>query len=75
MGSGDDKRVFMQFRVEKALKKAFERVCKNNDMTASQVLRAHMRDYVQASLGQDDLFDTPKKGKKGDKHERDDDDA
>lgn len=48
MGSdGDkDKKVFLQIRVSKGLKKDFERVCRERDLTASQVLRAHMRDFV-----------------------------
>lgn len=34
-------------RIEGDLKRAFEDACKRNDLTASQVLRQLMREYVQ----------------------------
>ncbi len=42
-------------RCEESLKKAFEQCCKANDQTASQVMRALMRDYVKKN-GQKDMF-------------------
>lgn len=33
-------------RVEPELKRAFEDACKRNDLTASQVIRSFMREYV-----------------------------
>lgn len=42
----DEKQSFT-FRVETALYQAFSDACKRNDMTASQLLRAYMRDYVK----------------------------
>ncbi len=42
-------------RVDKALLEAFQFACKNNDQTASQVVRAYMREYVKKH-GQQDLF-------------------
>ncbi len=43
------------FRVDVELLNAFQAACKNNDITASQALRAFMRDYVRKH-GQADLF-------------------
>ncbi len=36
----------MQLRLPAELRKAFQEACEANDQTASQVLRAMMRDYV-----------------------------
>jgi len=36
----------MTFRVEEELQVAFVAACKANDMSAAQVLRAAMRDYL-----------------------------
>lgn len=48
----------LRIRVESQLKESFLLVCKKNDLTAAQVLRAYMRSYIeQQSLGkQSDLF-------------------
>jgi len=43
------------FRVDVELLNAFQAACKSNDITASQALRAFMRDYVRKH-GQSDLF-------------------
>lgn len=47
----------MTFRVEDDLQAAFVAACKRNDVTAAQVLRAAMRDYLsrnaQSSLALD----------------------
>lgn len=59
MGSDGEKKVFLQIRVNKGLKKDFELACKGNDLTASQVLRAHMRDYVNQYLGATGAEDKP----------------
>lgn len=37
----------LNLRLPAELKKAFEDACKRNDQTASQVLRALMRDYAK----------------------------
>ena len=42
-------------RVPADLKRAFEDACKANDQTASQVIRAMMREYVRANA-QGDLL-------------------
>jgi hypothetical protein len=59
MGADGEKKVFLQIRVSKGLKKDFERACKDNDLTASQVLRAHMRDFVNQYLGEAGAEDKP----------------
>jgi hypothetical protein len=46
-------------RIPTDLKKAFDLACQSNDQTASQVIRALMRDYVKQNA-QGDLL----KGKK-----------
>jgi len=48
----------LRIRVESQLKESFLLVCRKNDLTAAQVLRAFMRSYIeQQSLGkQSDLF-------------------
>lgn len=65
MAVDGEKKVFLQIRVSKGLKKDFERVCKDNDLTASQVLRAHMRDYVSRYLGETGPEDKPQSKAKG----------
>jgi antitoxin component of RelBE/YafQ-DinJ toxin-antitoxin module len=37
----------MRIRIESELREAFVSICRNQDLPASQVLRAFMRDYVQ----------------------------
>lgn len=49
-------------KVEKHLLLAFKSACDNQDTTASQAVRAFMRDYVK-KYGQGDLFSTSKKSK------------
>ena len=44
-------------RVEEDLIKSFHHACKNTDTTASQAVRAFMRDYIKKN-GQGDLFTT-----------------
>lgn len=39
--------VVVNHRVPPELKKAFDAACRANDQTASQVIRALMRDYVK----------------------------
>ena len=48
----------LRIRVEQELRHEFIATCKKHDLTASQVLRAFMRDYIQKSQieGQSDLF-------------------
>lgn len=48
----------LRVRVENDLKEAFINVCKQDDLTAAQVLRAYMRLYVEQKGGglQKDLF-------------------
>lgn len=48
----------LRIRVENQLRESFLLVCKKNDLTAAQVIRAFMRSYIeQQSLGkQSDLF-------------------
>lgn len=45
----------LQFRLPADLLRAFHEACAANDQTASQVLRAMMRDYVKANA-QGDLL-------------------
>lgn len=49
-------------KVEENLLDSFKHACENQDTTASQAVRAFMRDYVK-KYGQADLFSTSKKGK------------
>lgn len=42
-------------RVEEDLIKSFHHACSNTDTTASQAIRAFMRDYIKKN-GQGDLF-------------------
>lgn len=49
-------------KVEENLLDAFKHACENQDTTASQAVRAFMREYA-AKHGQADLFRTSKKGK------------
>ena len=49
-------------KVEENLLSSFKHACENQDTTASQAVRAFMRDYTK-KYGQADLFSTSKKGK------------
>lgn len=49
-------------KVEENLLDAFKHACENQDTTASQAVRAFMREYA-AKHGQADLFKTSKKAK------------
>lgn len=49
-------------KVEENLLSSFKHACKNQDTTASQAVRAFMREYV-AKYGQADLFKTSKRAK------------
>lgn len=49
-------------KVEENLLSAFKHACENQDTTASQAVRAFMREYVR-KYGQADLFSTSKKSK------------
>ncbi|MEL7538876.1 MAG: plasmid-related protein [Pseudomonadota bacterium] len=49
----------MRIRVEPELRREFIEVCRARDLTAAQVLRAYMREYVE-KVGRDsqsDLFE------------------
>jgi hypothetical protein len=57
-----EEKTSMIFRIDPDLKKAFERVAENMDMTASQLLRGFVRDTVAqnaAKNAQSDLFKPP----------------
>ena len=47
-------------KVDSQLLESFKRSCEGQDTTASQAVRAFMRDYVRKH-GQGDLFKTPKR--------------
>lgn len=51
----------LRIRVEPSLRDAFVKVCKMRDLSASQVLRAHMRAIVDGDPQalQIDMFDDP----------------
>lgn len=49
-------------KVEENLLSAFKHACENQDTTASQAVRAFMRDYAK-KYGQADLFSTSKSQK------------
>ncbi len=51
----EENEVIQSFRVDPDLRKAFQKVCQSRDMTASQVFRQFMREYVKKH-GQTDLF-------------------
>lgn len=48
----------LRIRVELELREAFVRACKKDDLTAAQVLRAFMRNYIEHQVRgkQPDLF-------------------
>ena len=51
----------LRIRVDDSLRRDFIEVCKSNDTTAAQVLRACMRSYLEEhapSSGQGQLFET-----------------
>lgn len=50
-----EKTAVINHRVPEDLKKAFDAACKDNDQTASQVIRAMMREYVRRNA-QGDLL-------------------
>lgn len=52
-------------KVDEDLLNAFKSACEQNDVTASQVIRHFMREYVK-NTGQPDLFKVPKKKAKKD---------
>lgn len=52
----DDETVAMSIRVPVSLKRVFERVCRENDLTSSQVIRFLMRDFVDRNPIQGDLM-------------------
>ena len=59
MGTRMTKDVGLRIRVDEKLRKDFVSACKSQDLTASQVLRAFMRQYVNEILptaNQPDLF-------------------
>lgn len=45
----------IRFRVDAQIKKSFEEACKSNDITASQVLRKFIKEYIKKN-GQKNLF-------------------
>jgi antitoxin component of RelBE/YafQ-DinJ toxin-antitoxin module len=49
--------VIQSFRVDSDLRKIFQQVCQNKDMTASQVIRQFMREYVRKN-SQGNMFST-----------------
>ncbi len=44
-----DNKVLLTVRMDKGLRDLFVRTCKNNDMSASQVMRKMMRNYINNS--------------------------
>lgn len=53
----EENEVIQSFRVDPDLRKVFHQVCQDKDMTASQVFRQFMRDYVRKH-GQGNMFST-----------------
>ncbi len=51
----------LRIRVEEQLRREFVQVCKSQDLTAAQVLRAFMRDYAakHRAVVQGELFPAP----------------
>lgn len=49
----------MRIRVDQKLRSEFVSLCRNEDKTASQVIRQFMRDYVESHYdnSQEDLFE------------------
>lgn len=37
------------FRVDQKIKYEYEKIAKERDLTASQMLRAHMREFIEAN--------------------------
>ena len=52
----DVEKIIMGFRVEKPLREAFDTVCKQKDITGSQVIRNFMREFIQQN-GQGKLIE------------------
>lgn len=53
--------VGLRIRVDDGLRRAFISTCKANDMTAAQVLRAHMRSFVETYGADGSPVDKPLK--------------
>ena len=51
----DEAEVILSIRVDPDLRRTFQQTCTSKDQTASQVLRAFMREYVRKN-GQMDMF-------------------
>ena len=43
----------IRIRIDPKLRDKFILACKNNDLTASQVIRAYIREYVKSNLEQE----------------------
>lgn len=56
----------MTFRVEEELQAAFVAACKANDVSAAQVLRAAMREYLRKNAQGNLGLTSPAKGKAND---------
>ena len=58
--------VGLRIRVDESLRREFIEICKSQDMTGAQVLRAFMRSYVEqhgSALRQPELFASSKAGR------------
>lgn len=58
--------VGLRIRVDESLRREFIEICKLQDTTGAQVLRAFMRSYVEkhgSSLRQPELFEQSKAGR------------
>lgn len=57
------KNVALKIRVEEELRKEFIEVCRSDDMTAAQVVRRFMREYITRNGGavQGNLYKAAKK--------------
>ena len=53
----EENEVIQSFRVDPDLRKVFQLTCHDKDMTASQVFRQFMREYVRKH-GQGSMFST-----------------
>jgi len=50
-----EKIAMVRVRIDPQIKNAFDNACKSNDLSASQVIRAFINDYLKKN-GQKDLF-------------------
>jgi antitoxin component of RelBE/YafQ-DinJ toxin-antitoxin module len=50
----------MRIRVERSLRDEFVEVCRARDLSAAQVIRAFMRDYISETRREDDSQDNQK---------------